>query len=958
MVKKITLALVILFSTLLLALIVLPFAFRGRIAEKVKQEASEQVDARVEMGRLRLSLIRQFPNVSLQIHDIRIIGNEPFETDTLADIGRLSVSFDLRSLLRGGDYEIGSIRLDDAGMLFKLLEDGRANYNIFPGMSSDGEEDALPDTLAAASDFRLVLREVDIRNGRVVYHDDKWLTYIEAGGINGVLTGDFRAGMQTTFEAREAVVDRFSLRYDTWPILSRARVVLSTVMDADLDRFVFRFNGAELLVNELPLVFDGMVGWPVDDLEMDFTFGAARSDFGSFLSLLPALYTDDFKDLESSGTLQLEGFVKGPFAGKVYPAFGLTLAVDNGMFRYPGLPASVDGVQVRAGISNPGPDLDLTVVEVPELAMNLGGNPVEARFRLATPMSDPRVEARLLGSIDLGRVKDYYPLEENTSLAGEVSGDVELRGRLSAIETGNYDAFHAVGSLSASGVEVALPGMDHRLEVATASFRFSPQSVRLEEFASRYGGSDLAATGQIDNLLGYLFDGQALSGAFSTRSGMLDLNELMEAMPETEEPEEPMELSVIRIPANIDFNLDATAGRVVFGKLDIRDLSGRIRLADQQASMDGLRMNLLGGALELSGLYDVREALPRVSFGLDVRGFDIGETFNAFNTVRILAPVAEYARGGVSLNLQLDALLDEGLSPVLESLRGSGGLRSSAVRLQNTPTLSALSDELKINELRDLSLRDLRLAFSFAEGKLELPPVGLQLGELRARVSGVTYFDQRLSYEMNFEIPRSWFGQEANQVLEGLVAEAAGLGVQFSPGERVPVDVLVGGTFRQPELSVSLAALRGRMEQQLREEASRLLRETEDRMRQEAEQARQQLQEEAEQRVEDVREQVDEEVEARVARIMEEAGRQAARVRLQAANTAESIRREAREQGQRLEREAQGPIAQAAARRTAQALISEADRRAAQIEQEAERNAERLLEEARQQAERIRRGED
>mgnify|MGYP002152215012 CR=1 FL=1 len=983
-------AIAIVFGLLLVTAIVLPFALKGRIMERVERELAEQVDARVELGGFSISLIRQFPNVSLRLEDFRVIGNEPFEGDTLADVGRFYMSLNLRTILRG-DYEVSRVRLDDATFLFKLLEDGRANWNIFPALLPDDEEvadadipdvadvvipDDEPSTEEAASDFSIALKQLEVRRGRVVYHDDKWVTYIDAKNINGVFAGDLGMAM-TTLATRDATIGEFSLRWDVWPILSKARVKLTAEMDADLDRFVFWFRDNELLVNELPLVFEGMVGWPVDDLEMDFRFGAARSDFAAFLSLLPALYTADFRDLESSGTLQLEGHVKGAMTADAWPGFGLTLAVSNGMFRYPGLPASVSGVDVSARISNPGPDLDLTVVDVPSFSMNLGGSPVEANFRLATPVSDPQVRASIVGRLDLGRIGEFYPLDEGMAIGGLLDSDLELSGRLSSLESGNYDAFHAEGHFVARDVVFSSADFSQGFAMPVADLRLNPRMVRVEAFEARIGDSDLAASGQIDNILGYLFDGQLLKGSFDTRSAFLDLNQLAGLMPGSEAAAvsddetdtgaetgdtaalaEESGMEMIPIPANLDFTLNALADRVVYGKMDLRNVSGRVRLAEEKASMESLRMNMLGGVLEINGLYDTSGELPKVDFGLNITGFDIRETFLTFNTARILAPVGEFARGGFSVNLQLSTLLDAGLNPVLESLVGGGRLQSSAVMLANTPTMNALADNLKINELREMSLRNILLSFSFADGKVELPPVDLRFGDVRANVSGVTYFDQRLSYTMNFEIPRALFGTQANQVLEGLVSEAAGLGVRFSPGEVVPVDVLVGGTFRRPELSVSLAALRGRMEQQLRDEADRLLRETEDRLRQEADQARQQLQEEVEERVEAVRERVGEEVESRVAQVMEAAERQAANIRRAASNTAESVRKEAREQAARLEREAQGPIAQAAARRTAQVLISEADRRAGQIEAEGERNAQRVMEEAREQAARIRRGEE
>ena len=959
--RKILIAIAIVFGLLLLTVIVLPFALKGRIMERVQRELSENIDARVELGDFKISLIRHFPNVSLRLDNLRIIGYEPFEGDTLADVGRFYMSLNIRTLIRG-DYEVSRVRLDDASFLFKLLEDGQANWNIFTGFSSDVDEDTaevyLTDEPIAEepSDIIISLKQMEVRRSRVVYHDDKSVTYIDASDINGVFSGDLGMSM-TTLATRNATVGELSLRWDVWPILSKARVRLTAEMDADLDNFVFWFRDNELLVNELPLVFEGMVGWPAEDLEMDIRFGAARSDFAAFLSMLPALYTEDFKDLESSGTLQLEGYVEGSMTDDKWPGFGLTLAVNDGMFRYPGLPASVSAVNIAARVTNPGPDLDLTVVDVPSFSMDLGGNPIDASFRLATPISDPQVDARIVGRVDLAQVGNFYPLGEGVVVGGLLESDLELRGRLSSIEAEDYGAFHADGHLVARDVSYNSPDLDQGFELAVADLRLTPQMMRVDAFESRFGASDLAATGQIDNIIGYLFDRQLLTGSFTTRSALLDLNQLMAEVPESDQPdEEPM--GVIRIPANLDFTLNSTADQVVFGKMDIRNVNGQVRLAEERANMESLRMNLLGGSLEMNGYYDSSGELPAVDFGLVISGFGIRETFNAFNTARILAPIGEFARGDVSMNLQLSTLLDKALAPVLASLAGSGRLQSSAVTLSGTPTMNALADNLKINELREMSLRNLLMSFSFADGKLELPPLDMSFGDVSASLSGVTYFDQRISYDMNLEIPRALFGTQANQVLEGLVSQAAGLGVQFSPGEMVPVDVLIGGTFRSPELSVSLAALRDRMEDQLMQEANRLLQEAEDRLRQEADQARQRVQDEVEERVEDVRERVDQEVETRVEQVMAVAERQAENIRRTASNTAESVRKEAREQGARLEREAQGPIAQAAARRTAQALISQADQRAEQIEAEGERNAQRVIDEARQQADRIRRGEE
>ena len=88
------------------------------------------------------------------------------------------------------------------------------------------------------------------------------------------------------------------------------------------------------------------------------------------------------------------------------PGFGVHINVDNGRFKYPDLPASVDDIFVDCNIQSPqGKDLDGMVVDLKRFAMKMAGNPVEARMHLSTPISDPNVDAALKADLDLASVK-------------------------------------------------------------------------------------------------------------------------------------------------------------------------------------------------------------------------------------------------------------------------------------------------------------------------------------------------------------------------------------------------------------------------------------------------------------------------------------------------------------------------------------------------------------------------
>lgn len=941
MVKKTLKISGIVLAVLLILLLILPFVFKGKIVEKVKTEINKNLNATVEFGTFRLSLIRNFPNVSLGLDNLKVIGAEPFAKDTLVAIERTHITIDLFSLFGEGAYQIKSISLTRPGLLLKVLKDGTANWDI---VKETGEEE---ETETEA--FVLQLKSLKITEGNIAYLDDEGEIYVVAEDLTGILKGDLSMDV-TDISTRNATIGSFSLRYGDMPILTNIAAKLTAEMEANLVDYIFTFRENEFLLNDLPVSFDGMIALPGEDILMDFTFSALQSEFRNFLSILPAVYTKDFSDLKTSGSMELEGFVKGTYNDQETPGFGLKLGVKDGMFQYPQLPASVSNVQLKLDVQNPGKDLDLTVVDMPVLKMNLGGNPIDARLNLKTPVSDPQIDVLLIGRIDLGEAGRYFPLPEGTILKGILDSDLQAQGRLSAIENARYNEFYAEGHFKVNNLQYEGTALPEALEVSQAEFLLAPQFVSMPAFSMKLGESDLSASGRIDNLLGFVLDDQLLKGAFETRSAFFNLNQLMESLPE-DTTNAPTELSVIRVPANIDFSLSSGFDRLQFGKLDITNVTGVIRLAEEKAVLEDLRMNLLGGSLALNGLYSTAGDFPEVSLGLNVSQFNIQQAFNAFNTLDILAPIGKYALGNFSASLNLESLLDNTLKPVLESLTGGGSLNSSSLTIQGSPAMTRLADLTRVETFKQIPVRDLMMSFSFEDGRVDVKPFDLKFGQSRATVSGSNFFDRTISYVMNVEMPREQFGGAANQVLNNLVSQAAGKGITITPGQTVNLDVIIGGSFTNPEVSFGLSGVMEDVKDQVRQQL-------EQRLQDEASQVREQLQDRVQETTDEARQKIQAELDARADQVMQQARRQADNIRREATAAAEKIRAEARQQAQRLENEASGPIAKAAARRAGEALIREADQRAAQVEAEGERNAQRILTEAQQQADRIRSGEE
>ena len=142
------------------------------------------------------------------------------------------------------------------------------------------------------------------------------------------------------------------------------------------------------IFNIFPLKAKGWLQMNDNDMDMDFAIEAPTSEFKSFLSVVPGCYTKDFSQVKTSGKMGLKFGIKGVMDSLRMPATHAELKVDNASFQYPGLPASVSGINVDFKFDNPDGTPDKSIVDLKKFQANLGGEPLDAQLYLSTPISN------------------------------------------------------------------------------------------------------------------------------------------------------------------------------------------------------------------------------------------------------------------------------------------------------------------------------------------------------------------------------------------------------------------------------------------------------------------------------------------------------------------------------------------------------------------------------------------
>lgn len=951
----------VLMLIIIIAMVAIPYFFRDQIVEIVKVEINKSVNAKVDFEDFDLSLFRSFPNFDFQLRRLSVINKAPFEGDTLAFVPALGLTLDLMSVFRGEAYELKKITIDQPLINALVTEDGTANWDIT--IESPEGEDAEPvEDGTSEEPFLIKLRSVVISNARIVYDDKSLVTYTLLEGVDHKLSGDFT--LDFTSLKTYTTIKALTVIYDGVKYFDKIDAELDADIDADLVNYIYTLKKNELRLNNLFIGFDGSVGMQDNgDINTMITYSSVKSDFKNFLSLIPAIYAKDFDGLKTSGTLALTGNVKGIYNDDSYPAFALNLLVQDGFFQYPDLPKAVENVNVDARIAYPGGDFDKLTVDVPTFSMTMAGNKLAASLSVRKPMTDLALKGQINGVLDLSKVKEFYPLEEDDDLMGKITSNVSFEGAMSDLEKEQYDEFQFLGSVLIEDLKYTSSFIPQKLDIKKAQLNFSPEYLDLVNFSMNFGGNDLSAKGRIENFLPYALADGILVGNLETTSNYLNIGDFMtetEELADTLSPD-PSENSpvdttsggAIEIPGNIDFTFTADYKKVLYDDIELTDITGKLTVKNSVVSLDKLKMGVIDGTLALSGKYDARDpAKPFADVNFDLQNIDIKTAYATFGAFEKFAPIAEKTYGKFSTAFSMNTLLDNDLMPVYSSMNGGGNLQTTKITVENVNSVNKIADLLKMPDLKRLLLSPINLSFEFINGKLHVKPFDIKYQDTKATIGGWTSFDQSINYDMVMTIPRSKFGSQANAVLDNLVNEANKLGTNFSLGETVNVKATITGTVTDPQVKVLPGEGSGKnmmddLKKKAQDELDKQKKKLEEDAKKELEKKKAEAKKEADKILADA--------DAQAKKIIADAQKQVDAINKTAQESADQAKKEAQNQVDNLMKEAKknGPIAEMAAKASTDKILEKANQQADQILKEAQSTSEGIMNTARANADKV-----
>ena len=507
--KKVVIGLVIFLVALVAAAIVLPIVFKDDIKAAIDKAIAKNVNADVlfDVNNFSLTIFKNFPNVTVEIKQLGVFNRAPFEGEHLFVVEQLYVEVNLKDVLFGDQLRLKGITLLRPQINITVLADGRANYDITFASTDTVKTPYEP------SKFSFGIDHWEVIDGDVEYDDKSIPYFLSLRGLNHTGSGDFT---QDVFDLKtHSVADTVTTSMGKMQFLNNKRAEVDAVISISENNSKFTFKENTAKVNDFAVSFDGWFKMNPDNYGMDITFKSPANTFKSLLSLVPGMYSKDFKSIETKGDLTFAGFVKGTYSDKQMPAFNVDLKVKDAMFKYPDLPTAVNNINMDLLIDNKDGVIDNTMVDLKKLHLDFGSNPVDMRM-LIQNLKNYRMDGNLKARLDLAELGKMFPME-GMEMKGIYSVNASAKGAYDSLKktipTVDVSMSLVGGYMKAS--QFPLPLQDLKLDatVKNTSGKMAETVFAVNDFSMMLDGEKLSASLIVQNLDDYTWYLKANGGA-------------------------------------------------------------------------------------------------------------------------------------------------------------------------------------------------------------------------------------------------------------------------------------------------------------------------------------------------------------------------------------------------------------------------------------------------------------
>ncbi len=753
-----------------------------------------------------------FPSIGVDIRGLTIANKPGFSEKPMVSLERMLADVKLRPLF-SRRLEISSLLLEKPQVLLETDEHGITNYSdkvkIPDTTIISSAEAGSPSNLAAIlfSDLRITNGFIELTDRQ----DDSKQTY---NGFHVQATGDFNSSTNQARIESKVAIDNFSYGSLTTPLITDWRINTEANLVYDAAKKLATIENGKAFLNAIPMDVGGTIDMR-DKPDMDITIEAKNLNVAQLLNLTPKAYVEQIKGVQGNGNVEAKILIKGIYDGdrRILPTISGNINTNNATIQYPNIAKPITNISIISDFIRGNEKKEF---HIRKLSANLGQNPISVTMDLID-FDAPTIKAIVLASMNLGEVKDYYPLDPGTTLAGKMKANVSVDGKVS-----NPDAMKSAGSLEFQGVTIATATSKNPIKNMNGILTFNNQNLETKKLLMTIGRSDLALAFTMRNYLSLMSDKKGApkaSASVTLNSNHLYTADIMgddkasggkqstaakatssDAPAGGTQPAKSAGKSVVPLP-NMDMTVNAVIGTLTTEKLEMKNVRGALRISNGAVvDMQNITMNMFDGAVATKGSLDFKNMQrPTFNLNLDMKNLKANKALSTFTSF------GQRLFGDLDMDIVISGALDDTMGLIPSSLNATGKAAINNGKLTGVKVNEQIASLVHLPDISEINFKDWVNAFSIKDGRVVIPDLKIAALGADYTVNGSQGLDGTMDFKMAVLLSEAL---SAKASIPGFAGEI--LTSLKEPSGRLKLDFLVGGTADNLNVQLDLKALQAR----------------------------------------------------------------------------------------------------------------------------------------------------
>lgn len=730
--RKILFYLALAIGVVVLSVTISAFLFKDKIINQFIREANKQLNTPVSVGKMDVSVWKNFPRLSIVMTDVSIEDSHPGKYPLLT---AKELSFEMNLIdAWNGSYVIEGLQISDSETNLKVNLQGENNYTIAKSGSGGGA-------------VKFALHNVRLIN-TVVHYNDQFLNQQHTYSSNSL-----RASIDTDNDVYDIEADgdltTTKLSIEGKSYLAEKKFEIRSDLVYDDARKVLTINPSLLKLRDASFNVSGSYSWKTKN-EIDIRVDGKDTDIQTLVSFLPESTAGSLAQYRSDGDVYFKGRLQGVIGKGANPSLNIDFGCTKTTLYHPTYKSRIQDARLE-GTFRTSDVLNTSVAHLSlrNISGKLNGEPFSGNLTIKN-FNSPDVVCDFKGRIDVASLMGFYPIEEIRGASGALLANVSFNGRIDLLKKkSTAQKVTTQGTIDLQNITFNFGKDNTRLADLNGNLQFSNNDLALSNVSGRLGNSDFTLNGFFKNVTTFLlFENQPIGIETDLKSRFLDVDQLFAIGFGNSEGGTAQEYE-FSISKNINLNFNCDVQSLRYKRFYATRLKGDLVVKNEMAVSRNINFHSMGGDLTFSGIVDShnKKAIEVVST-FKVGGVHVDSVFYVFENFKQDFIKDTHLKGQAYADVNLEMVLNPNLRLFQETLTGdiSASIRNG--ELNNFEPMKKLNRFLNDAGLSHLRFSELKNDIHIEKKTIYIPQMEVRTNVTSLRLSGTHTFDQRIDYHV------------------------------------------------------------------------------------------------------------------------------------------------------------------------------------------------------------------